>query len=390
MHITGVVAEFDPFHLGHRRLLRRAADRREDEYCVVVMSGAFTQRGDCAAFDVGSRTEAALRCGADVVLELPVRISCSGAEDFTRGSVSLLDSLGCVDRICFGSESGSIEELTDAVRVLSDIREEDVNKDLPHRKITYVRALGRYLDSMGEAGITHTIREPNNVLGIGYLKALRELDSDIEPVTVKRNRHGGRFASSSQIRKAFSAGDRDFVGGNIPREMMRLVPDMLFSRGLVNNEDFSFLLYREILCHTADELSEVYECTPDMARRIKKLCIPEMRYSEFLRQVKSRDLTESRVRRVLAHILLGITGGPEKPIYTRLLGMRRDASDVVSKIRKNSAIPVIARNSDVKEEGDEVRRAFRETLQSRRLWEEAWYLRYGVAAPGSDKVIVVD
>lgn len=390
MRITGAVAEFNPFHLGHQRFLREAKKETGADYCAVVMSGAFTERGDCAVFSAASRTAAALRCGADIVLELPVRTACAGAEDFTFGSVYALHSLGCIDSICFGSESGDTEELERASAAIKRVDPEAVDRNSPHRNGTYAGALGEYLISIGEMDAAEVMAAPNNVLGMGYISALGSLNNSIRPYTVKRDRSDGDFPSSSEIRSALSAGDQDFADRSMPPEMLEQIPDTVKRSGILRNDDFSLILMNEILLHTADELSSVYECSPELARRIKKLCRPGMSYSDLVMAVKSKHLTESRVRRVLTHIFLGICGQYEPPRYVRLLGYRRGAEEALSEIGKKSLIPVIARLSDLKEQSDPVKRTFEETERSHALWEEAWYLKYGELPSGIDRVITTD
>ena len=190
MKTVGIIAEYNPFHNGHAYHIRKAKELTHADYCVVVMSGDFVQRGAPAIMDKYLRAESALLNGADLVLELPVCYSISSAEHFARSSVALLDKLGVVDTLCFGSECGDIRVLTEFAQALTD--ESPVFKKTLDREIrighTYPQARNTALEISAPhlTSYINVLTSPNNILGIEYCKALLFWKSTIVPYTVKR------------------------------------------------------------------------------------------------------------------------------------------------------------------------------------------------------------
>jgi predicted nucleotidyltransferase len=206
MNAAGIVCEYNPFHSGHKYHIE--ATRRllgEDAGIVCVMSGNFVQRGDCAAFSKHARARAAISGGADLVLELPVPWVLSSAESFARGGMWILERLGIVTHLSFGSECGDIGTLKAAAEG-SDSSEGNIS-ELMASGISYAAARERALSEV-DPTLGAVLSSPNNILGVEYLKAIRRLGSKIEPVTVPRHMagHDGDipvegFASASYIRK---------------------------------------------------------------------------------------------------------------------------------------------------------------------------------------------
>ena len=218
MKVVGIVAEYNPFHYGHLYHLQSSRSLTEADCVVVVMSGNYTQRGEPAVVSKWARAEMALLSGADLVIELPVAYAMGSAEYFAYGAVRLLDSLGVVDAMCFGSESGDIEDLQAIASILADEPEE--YKDLLKNHLSdghsfpsaRQKALSGYLRGRhGKADLTRLLKSSNNILGIEYLKALLRLDSKIKPVTISRigsdynsTELSGKFSSATSIRNILS------------------------------------------------------------------------------------------------------------------------------------------------------------------------------------------
>ncbi|MEF2771025.1 MAG: nucleotidyltransferase family protein, partial [Blautia caecimuris] len=203
MNVTGIIAEYNPFHLGHLHQIAYVREKLNSDYIIVAMSGDFVQRGTPALLSKYIRAEAALLCGADLVLELPVQVSSASAEFFAGGAVSLLNGSGVVDQLCFGSEEGSVEGMQLAARILNEEPQgfRDLLKNSLKQGMSFPaarsQALGKYLctlHSLSEKNLSAfsdtLLSSPNNILGIEYCRALLRLNSTIKPVTLKREGSG--------------------------------------------------------------------------------------------------------------------------------------------------------------------------------------------------------
>ena len=189
--ILGIVSEYNPFHNGHIVHLRQSIESTQSQFVIAVMSGNFIQRGDTAIVDKWTRAEMALRQGVDLVIELPTVYATSSAENFAYGAIKILDSIGIVDYVSFGSECGNINLMADIADVLNDEPQE--YSQLLHDQLQLGRsfpsareiAINEYF--LGNTTYTNILKSPNNILGIEYIKALKALNSNIIPITIRRN-----------------------------------------------------------------------------------------------------------------------------------------------------------------------------------------------------------
>ena len=235
MKTIGIVAEYNPFHNGHLYQLQASRQQAGAECAVVVMSGNYTQRGEPAIVDKWARAEMALHSGADLVIELPVAYAMGSAEYFAYGAVKLLDSLGAIDMICFGSEAGSIDNLSAAARILADEPENyrSYLKEFLSEGISFPaarqKAISLYAKSIyGKDHLSSLLKSPNNILGIEYLKALLRLKSNIIPMTIERigsnynsAELSGNMSSATSIRKILNDNGwdnaRELLANTIPK-----------------------------------------------------------------------------------------------------------------------------------------------------------------------------
>lgn len=378
MRTVGLITEYNPFHNGHAWHMQEAKRLSGADFCIVVMSGNFVQRGAPAILNKYARAEMALSCGADLVLELPLPYALGSAEYFAAGGVSLLDGLGVVDALCFGSECGDISALSKAAGILAEEPEEYAvrlreklksGNTFPHSR---AEALKEYLDSYGESSGFHTeiLDEPNNILGIEYLKALKRQKSRIVPFTIPRA--GGSYHSEVP--------DAVFSSATALRHML-LKPELLETRTLsasfenempsavyrilsrefgtscpVHVRDFSGLLhYRLLSVSSPDDLLAFQDISGELADRIFRQ-IPSYRdFEQFTALVKTRQYTESRIRRCLLHILLDIRSEDVAYRkahgwngYARVLGLRKKSSPLLHAIKERSRLPLVTKLADAK------------------------------------------
>lgn len=362
--ITGIIAEYNPFHNGHAYQLEQARLLTGCDFLVVVMSGDYVQRGAPAVFDKYTRARMALACGADLVLELPVACSCASAEFFASGAVSLLDGLGCVDFLCFGSESGDLQSLMEPARILA--KESPVFQEALRRGLSLGLSFPAARKEAFRACASNPdiLDLPNNILGIEYLKALLQRESSIKPVTIKREGQGyhdtlldSGFASASGIRRFLKQEEAPLsalpaLKESLPDPVMEVLKDTLAHTLPVWEEDFSTLLRYELLRQSASDLTRYADISPDLGRRLKNCADKFSSFSEFVALVKTKDVTYTRITRALFHILLNLTGEDTRNSvampYARILGFRKDHSRILGLLKENSRIPIIPKAADYK------------------------------------------
>jgi len=227
MNISGIISEYNPFHMGHKHHIDQTRSMLGDDTGIVcVMSGNFVQRGEPAAFTKNARAQCAIHGGADLVLELPIPWALSSAEGFARGAVGVLGATGVVSHLSFGSESGSVEPLDRAARVLLSPEMDVIIRELLPQGMSYAAARQQAAERIAGEPLPQ-LRSPNDILGIEYIKALYEQRLPIKPITVKRvgaghdQSGGGDLPSASELRKRLLRGES--VIGNMPSESAKVL-----------------------------------------------------------------------------------------------------------------------------------------------------------------------
>ncbi|MBQ8558817.1 MAG: nucleotidyltransferase [Tyzzerella sp.] len=362
MRIVGLIAEYNPFHNGHQYHIEKAREITNADAVIVVMSGNFVQRGTPAIMPKHLRAEAALRSGASLVIELPVCYATGSAEFFAYGTVSLLDKLGCIDSICFGSECGDIEVLQDFAKIIQDEPveyKEYLNQYLRHGNafpLARQKALKDYLRS---DIVDSVLAEPNNILGIEYLKALYRLNSKITPHTIQRissHYHDEElqetYSSASAIRKEIAGKtfDHSDLENQIPDTSISILQENYQRRYPVYANDFSILLKYKLLGETKTSLVEYADVSEELANRIANHLNQYLNFEQFCELLKTKEVTYSRISRALLHILLDIKKDDYTEIeYARVLGFRKDSMEILSQIKKQSSIPLLSKLTASKE-----------------------------------------
>ncbi len=357
MHISAIIAEFNPFHNGHRYLIEQAKQAGADA-CLVVMSGDFVQRGEPALLDKYARTQMALQNGADLVIELPVLSATASAEGFAGGAISLIHALGAVDSLVFGCETANLELLEEIAALLLDTPADFAQeiKAACAAGLSYpaarAAAIRRRLPNVSDM----LLNSPNNILAIEYLKALQANGSEIQPVAIPRvgtahhdpQLHGD-FSSASALRKALRQGQD--VAEAVPAAAFEILKSYEKQRGFLFEEDVFSLLLPKLLQQDAESLSCYGDCNPFLANRIKNCCFDVRSYGDLLAHLSSKDYTLSRIKRMLTHILLEIhrekfSDGSridDRASYGRVLGCKDKA--LLSLLSKQARIPLITRLS---------------------------------------------
>ncbi|MDE6568298.1 MAG: nucleotidyltransferase family protein [Lachnospiraceae bacterium] len=352
MKAVGIIAEYNPFHLGHEYQIKQIRRQTGAEHIVVVMSGDFVQRGTPAWTDKFLRTQMALAGGADMVFELPVHFATASAENFAYGAVSLLHQLGFIDGLCFGSECGDLDALSAIARYL--VEQEDLVQQKMQKQLscgyTYPAARAELLvEAFPDLPAIYPdlLTGSNNILAIEYLKALYRLESSITPITIARQGSDyhdttieQNYPSASAIR-SYYAKTNSLPTHGIPAQIRALL-EQNPSRFPVTVDDLSDMLYYKLRSMDDSALS-IMDVTHELWQRIQKQLPHFQTVSQFTERVKSRQYTQTRIQRVFLHLLLNLQPVSGYAAYARLLGLRHSHSSL---LRRDRTIPIITKVAD--------------------------------------------
>lgn len=373
MKAAGIIAEYNPFHSGHRWQIARAKAETGADFIVAAMSGDFVQRGAPAMADKHTRALMALAGGADLVLEIPAAAAVSSAEYFAGAGVKLLAKTGVVSVICYGCEQrkpGLSARLAE-VLLAPDASFSDTVTGLLREGKSYPfarqEALCASFSDIDSDEIRAFVSSPNNILALEYEKAVAEWNrsqpcpNTLAGHAIKRvgnDYHStaitAPFASASAIRRALFDGRPDDDGlwqrlsGCMPDTSAALLKEAWSDGLLLRPDDFSAPLYAALLAKEPKELARFSDVSDALAHRIAN-CLPRfLSCTQFAQLVKTRELTHTRVSRALLHILLGITQEDCAPDirYLRVLGFRKTAAPLLSAIRKKASAPLITKVAD--------------------------------------------
>lgn len=338
-----IVSEFNPFHLGHEYLLDQARAAGA-ELIACVMSGNWVQRGDAAIYDKFLRAEAAVRCGADIVVELPLPWAMSTAETFARGAVKLGTKAFVPDMLVFGSECGDVGLIKKVSQALDN---EDFSQALRSglsRGVTFASARQSAIERVAGIEASSVLSGPNDTLAVEYLRALPD---GVTPVCVKRvgshdssDRSAG-FSSASFIRREISGG----------RPVNGLVPDVLLplytsDHALVSRLDNAVLSVIRRL--SPEEIALAPDISEGLENRVAAAAVDALSVSQLIDSVKTKRYTHARIRRVILSLFLGVgkSDAHGEPPYVRVLACGKKGRTLLSGVPSELPLIIRARDED--------------------------------------------
>ncbi|WP_069997570.1 nucleotidyltransferase [Cellulosilyticum sp. I15G10I2] len=369
MHITGIVAEYNPFHNGHLYQLNQTKELTQSDFVIAVMSGNFTQRGTPSIVNKFVRTQMALSSGIDMVLELPVPFATASAERFCEAAVSILNKTGIVNTISFGSEIGNIDLLKDIAHVLSDEPPalSQLIKNFLSKGYSFPRArqaaITNYFSSAEHnlyslEDIQKAVENPNNILGIEYIKALIKYNTNISPLTIKRqvsNYHDthiyASIASATAIRTQLLSHQTESIKQCMPHESYRLL--MEHAGSIPTLDHLSDFLHYRLIFSNKESLYSLWDIPKDMIFSILNCFTEKLSILDVINEVTSKTYTRATVQRTLFRILLNILQDDMHRLeilnwipYIRVLGCRKKATVLLSEMTKHASVPIITSLKD--------------------------------------------
>lgn len=359
MRAVGLITEYNPFHNGHLHHLQESLRLADAELAVAVMSGHFLQRGEPALFDKWTRAEMALRAGVDLVVELPYPWACNSAPWFARGAVQALNAFGGIDALCFGSEAGEVGPLQRCAELLQDreVELDHATARLLRQGMTYPAAREQLVaDWSGDAALAKTLASPNNILGIAYLKALAETGSAMRPLTIPRKSAGYHdphpgaegIASATALRRLLAA-DKT-IAEYIPHGILPLLTDALAQEAVADDPHLHRLLQGRIF-RGAESLRSLYLVEDGIEQRLFAAALGSDSLTALIDGVKSRQLTRTRVQRLLCHLLNEVSAEEvaacmaSGPLYLHLLAASPRGRSFLASSRKTRSLPLLANYS---------------------------------------------
>lgn len=399
MNITGLIVEYNPFHNGHIYHLQKSLEKTSADASIAVMSGNFIQRGEPALFDKFSRAKSAVESGVDLVLELPSIYASQSAEFFAKGAISLLNSLKCVNSICFGSEDGDINILKFIASILSSEPEEfkSLLSNFLNSGMLFPsarnKALLEYINSpyfssnhnlnqvdLSEERLNSVLSSPNNILGIEYIKQLIALNSNITPFTIGRIESDynsevilGNINSATAVRKKLreiiSSKEHNSLDVNeliksiqTSVDINNSIPEFTLNMIISNIEKGFLPIYPEYFFETLmstiirdkNNLESYFDISEGIENKIFKSALVAQNYDELIQMIKSKRYTMTRVKRCLNNILLGVTKEDmifakniDNIPYARILAFNDKGREIIKEIKKSSDIKIINKFSEV-------------------------------------------
>lgn len=353
MRLFGIVAEYNPFHNGHKYLVDQAKALGADAV-VAVMSGNWVQRGDTGIISKFARTHQALECGVDLVAELPTYWAMATAQKFAKGSIEILENLG-IDTLIFGSECGDIERI---IKTTYCVRSQEFSRfmrEMLNIGMTPAKARESAVETI--CGNGELLRSPNDTLAVEYISAAKSLNSKMRFVAVKRQgidhdsaKTSGEFCSASALREMILSGNLSEAKHYMPEKSFEILYEQ-FQNGKVSDLK---AMEKTILTALRTMTPAEYKQLPDISEGIENRLYMAARVSatlpQLLNNAATKRYTNARLRRLILSAFLKVNADeiPTSVPYIRILGCNARGADVLKDARTSSKLPVIMRSTALK------------------------------------------
>ena len=325
--IYGFIAEFNPFHNGHKLFIDSIKQKYHPDVLIAVMSGNFVQRGDFAILDKWDRAQLAVDNGVDLVVELPLAYAVQPAELFAKGAVELLQLLG-IDTLVFGTENQvDFTDLTQKILQADKTFQQDYQKSSASNLTDYYQSIGIDIAKL-----------PNQLLGMNYVMQVKKHDFDINIATIERKPSD---FSATKLRNRYAQGE------SITDLAPAMTQEFLRQHQIVTWDDFFPYLKYQILNSSTAELRQVYQMVEGLENKFKKEIITSKNFTQFVEQVKSKRYTMARLRRLMMYTLLNVkeseVNNVYKNPYLRVLGFDSVGQSYLNSLKKETELNLITR-----------------------------------------------
>ncbi len=392
----GIVAEFNPFHNGHKYLIDTIKNNGENTVAV-VMSESFVQRGECACVSPYARTEMALQCGADLVLSLPVPYATASAERFALGGLSVLGGLGCVDALAFGAECGNAEMLKKCADILVSSEFSVALEKYLNAGVSFPVARQKAVEEESSKEMAGILSSPNNILGVEYIKAINKLglNMDVNPITRKGVDHdseevNGEFCSASAIREILEAGEN--FSRFLPKDSYDiLVHEINKNKAPAKYSKLETAILYKLRSMTIDDFKVLPDVSEGLEYRLFDAVKTSSYLEEILEKVKTKRYTHSRIRRIIICAFLGIKKEDVlAPVpFIRVLGFNEKGAQLLKKAKGTASLPIVTKPSEINALGEDAKRVFELECFARDVFSLTLPVRDICGKEMTDKIIVL-
>ena len=355
MKILGLIVEYNPFHNGHLYHLQKSIEKTKATHTIAIMSGNFLQRGEPALFDKYTRAHAAVKNGVDLVIELPTMFACQSAEIFSHGAITTLNSLNCVDAICFGSEEGDVDILYTISKILVDEPEEfkiSLKKYLSDGMLfPTARSLALFdyindfkLLDISKEKLLNILNSSNNILGLEYIKSILKLNSKIKPYTITRVQSDynsetieSNICSATAIRKQLKdLNDISSISKVVPNNTFDVLKSKIDDDFYPMFDDNYFEILSSIIIRDKNILNTYFDVNEGIENKIYQSIFTSLTLDDLKESIKSKRYTMTKIKRTLNNILLGITKNDMNKIknvnnipYIRILAFNDKGREII-------------------------------------------------------------
>ena len=336
MNVIGLIAEYNPIHLGHIYQINKIKEIYPNSIIILITNTTFTQRGEVSILNKWNKALLSLNNNIDLIVELPFVYTTQSADIFAKGALYILNKLK-IDTLVFGSESNDIDKLINIAKIQLGNKEYDnIVKEYLSNGINYPTALSKALKDT----LNYTTNKPNDLLGISYIKEILRNNYSIKPVSIKRtnNYHGteinNNIVNASLLRNMYN--NNQNIDDYIPKNTTKYL-----YKNLTNESYYSYLKYKII---TEKDLSIYQTVDEGIENRIKKVINKSNTWEELVKNIKTKRYTYNKINRMLIHILTSFTKEEAKNIkidYIRILGFNKKGKQHLNNIKKELDIPII-------------------------------------------------
>ncbi|MEG2428759.1 MAG: nucleotidyltransferase [Oscillospiraceae bacterium] len=354
MEIAGIIAEYNPFHNGHKFQIDQT--KLKASHIVVVMSGNFVQRGDISIFSKYSRAKAALLNGADLVVEMPTPFSLSCANIFAKSGVFILNQLG-INMLSFGTECENIDTLKSTALYLNEIENSLQMKELLKSGISFPTAQTTCIKNIYGEEFSNVLRYPNNALAIEYLRSINLINAKISPFAIKREQvshddivAGTTIASATYLRELIKNNHFEKVKSFIPQNAFDIYrEEILKNSAPVFQKDIEKILLYKLRTMSLSDFKNLPDVGEGLENRLFKFAKTSCSIEEFFSLVKTKRYTLAKIRRICYCALIGITKENTNifPQYIRVLGMNKKGIEILQKAKSSATIPISTKFADL-------------------------------------------
>ena len=334
MNIIGIIAEYNPFHLGHLYQIKKTKELYPDSIIIAIISTHFTQRGEISLLNKWDKTKICLENNIDIVIELPTLYATQSADIFAYGALKILNELH-IDTLIFGTESDDVQKLIDLAKTQINNKEYDsLVKKYLDQGINYPTAMSKSLKELTNIKID----TPNDLLALSYIKEIIKNNYNVKPISIKRtNDYHSKTISSNIINASLI---RDLLNKN--KDISNYVPNITMNyitKSITLNDAYTLLLYNII--NNKNNLKDYLTIDEGIENRIIKYLKISNTWNELVMNIKTKRYTYNKINRMLIHILLGIKKlDNNKELYLRVLGFNTKGREYLNKIKKGINLPL--------------------------------------------------